>query len=213
MDPKLLKFLTDFIVESDAIEGIRADPQLVKTQLEEHMDKGHVGALLFLETLAQNSEVINEDVVRQIQGLITAEQHTKPGGSKLQQEYIGQYRLVNVSIGGRIAPSPILVPSLMQSWTSRLISWQKENLDNTITEALCFIAKFHYEYEHIHPFADGNGRSGRALVYYLLRYSGIKPFIFSNSDKYETYYRCFDDSEAMCRYFILKSKIRNSISK
>ncbi|MDO8495638.1 MAG: Fic family protein [bacterium] len=205
MDKKLIKFLTDFIVESDAIEDIRANPRLVKTQIEEYIDNGHVGALLFLEILAQRKELLSEHAVRQTQGLITAEQHTKPGGPKLIPEYIGRYRLVNVSVGDRMTPPPSLVPSLMEAWISHLVVWQERNLDNPTTESLRSIARFHYEYEHIHPFVDGNGRSGRALVYYLLRYIGIEPFIFNSGDKHETYYRCFDDPEAMCRYFMLKS--------
>ena len=48
MDEKLIKFLTNFIVESDAIEGIEADPSLVKTQLEKRVENGHVGAILLL---------------------------------------------------------------------------------------------------------------------------------------------------------------------
>lgn len=211
MDEKLIEFLINFIIESDAIEGIRADPLLVKTQLEERMNKGHVGALLLLERFAKDKKAITENAICQIQGLITSEQHTKPGGPKLKPEYIGQYRLVNVSVGGRMAPSPTLVPSLMQSWASHLVAWQERNLDNSTIKSLCSIAKFHYEYEHIHPFVDGNGRSGRALVYYLLRYCGIKPFIFSNSDKHETYYRCFDEPEIMCRYFMLKAEIKMPI--
>ncbi len=212
-----MNFLTNFIVESDAIEGIQADQQLVKAQLEEGFDKGHVGALLLLEVLAQNKTILTENVVRQVQGLITAEQHTKPGGPKLKPEWIGEYRLVNVIIqyklgniiiGGRTAPSPALVPLLMESWASRLAVWQERNLDNPTLESLCSIARFHYEYEYIHPFVDGNGRSGRALVYYLLRYCGIKPFIFSNSDKHKTYYRCFDEPEAMCKYFMSKAEIK-----
>lgn len=207
MDKKLIKFLVDFIIESDAIESILAGPRLVKTQLEKRINRGHVGAMLLLEKLAQNKEIITENVIRKIQELITSEQHTKPGGPRLKPEYIGQYRLVDVGIGRRMAPPPTLVPSLMQSWTSRLVAWQERNLDNP-TASLCSIAVFHYEYERIHPFADGNGRSGRALVYYLLRYRGIKPFIFSNSDKHETYYRCFDEPEAMRDYFMLKAEIK-----
>jgi len=201
-----MKFLANFIIESDAIEGIRADPLLVKTQLEKRIDKGHVGALLLLETLAQNKETINENVVCRVQGLITAEQHTKQGGPKLRSEYIGQYRLVGVGIGGRIAPRPEFVPDLMRSWVTSLIAWQKINPNNSTTESLRSIAKFHYEYERIHPFADGNGRSGRALVYYILRYCGIRPFVFSSRDKHETYYCCFDEPEAMCKYFEVKFK-------
>ena len=199
-----MKFLANFIIESDAIEGIQADPLLVKTQLEKRIDKGHVGALLLLETLAQNKETINENVICRVQGLITAEQHTKQGGPKLKPEYIGQYRLVGVSIGGKIAPRPEFVPDLMRSWVTSLVEWKKIDPNNSTTESLCSIAKFHYEYERIHPFADGNGRSGRVLVYYLLRYCGIRPFVFSSRDKHETYYRCFDEPEAMCKYFEVK---------
>ena len=51
----MMKLLANFIIESDAIEDIRADPFLVKTQIEDRIDKGHVGALLLLETLAGRS--------------------------------------------------------------------------------------------------------------------------------------------------------------
>lgn len=209
---ELLKFLANFIVESDAIEEIQADPLLVKVQLEEGMDKGHVGALLLLESLAQKSrEVLSEEVVCQVQGLITAEQHTKLGGSRLESEWVGHYRTVGVSIGGRIAPKSDLVPSLMLTWIGKVTAWQRECLPYIQDQNLREIARYHFEYEYIHPFVDGNGRSGRALVYYFLRYCRVQPFIFSNSDKYETYYNCFNNPEAMCRYFISKSKIRELV--
>lgn len=142
-------------------------------------------------------------MICRVQGLITAEQHTKSGGPKLKPEWIGKYRPMNVRIGGKVAPSPFLVPSLMRQWVSRVIGWQKKNSDSLVAN-LHQIADFHFEYEYIHPFADGNGRSGRALVYYLLRSCNIKPFVFTNDDKYETYYRCFNEPEAMRRYFEAK---------
>ena len=201
-DAKTIQFLTRFIVESDAIENIQADSKLVKAQLKRGMQEGHAGALLLLEQRSQEkAEVITEGLICKVQGLITAEQHTKPGGPRLEQRWIGNYRTVGMSILGRVAPRPGLVPSLMLAWVASVTAWQKECHSHTQTENLRQIARYHFEYERIHPFMDGNGRSGRALVYYLMRYCGITPFIFTSADKYETYYRCFNDPEVMCRYF------------
>lgn len=206
LDKKSIQFLIRFIVESDAIERIQADIKIVNAQLKRGMRNGHVGALLLLERRSQEKEeTLTKDLVCQVQKLITAEQHTKPGGHRLKREQIGNYRVVNVSIGGRIAPDPGLVPSLMLTWVGRVTAWQRECHSYTQPSNLREIARYHFEYEHIHPFADGNGRSGRALVYYLMRYCGIKPFIFTSADRYETYYRCFENPEAMCEYFEIKT--------
>ncbi|MBI1999094.1 MAG: Fic family protein [Parcubacteria group bacterium] len=201
MSGKRIDFFTRFIVESDALEGIQADPGLVRSQLEKKYQKGHVGALLFLEMAAEKRKILNKNLVCRTQGLITAEQHTKPGGPKLRYEWIGRYRLINVSVGGRMSPTPGLIPSLMLVWIAKVVAWQKESFRHTPAMNLRRIAIFHYEYEHIHPFVDGNGRSGRALVYYLMRYCGVNPFVFTSDDKHETYYCCFDNPEAMCKYF------------
>ena len=202
MGDKVIEFLTHFIVESDAIERIQADIKIVNAQLKRGMQNGHVGALLLLEQRSQEKEeILTKDLVCQVQGLITAEQHTKLGGPRLKREWIGNYRVINVSIGGRMALDPGLVPSLMLTWVGRITAWQRACHSYIQNQNLREIARYHFEYEHIHPFADGNGRSGRALAYYLMRYCGIKPFIFTNADKYETYYRCFEDPEAMCKYF------------
>ena len=206
MSKKKNELLTHFIVESDAIEGIHADPELIRSQLKEGCHEGHVGAMLLLETAARKRKSPSKELICQVQKLITTEQHTKPGGQKLNPEWIGVYRPINVSIGGRMAPPPSSVPTLMLSWLSGVTAWQKKCPRYSPVVNLTTIATFHYYYEHIHPFADGNGRSGRALVYYFMRYCGIDPFVFTSGDRFETYYRCFNDPEAMQKYFELKSK-------
>ena len=65
----------------------------------------------------------------------------------------GSFRSVNVKVGEHIAPKPTMVNELMIN----LFSWLK-NSDEHILLKSCI---FHYEFEFIHPFADGNGRMGR----------------------------------------------------
>ena len=203
---KRIPFFVSFIVESDAIENITANPKLIEQELKARKRAGHVGAMLFLEKIAQRqNKFISKDLICRIQSLITAEQHTKLGGPKLKPECIGKFRQISVSIGGNLAPDPALLPLLMNLWVFSVREWQKNFSQSPVRVNLQRIATFHYEYEKIHPFVDGNGRSGRALVYYLMQYCGMRPFVFTGSDKYETYYRCFSHPEDMDKYFYEKT--------
>jgi len=65
----------------------------------------------------------------------------------------GNFRNVNVKVGEHIAPKPSRVNDLM----TNLFSWLK-NSDEHLLLKSCI---FHYEFEFIHPFSDGNGRIGR----------------------------------------------------
>ena len=70
----------------------------------------------------------------------------------------GCYRRVGVAVGGggevhHVGPPADRVPHLM----ANLLAW----LDGTTEHRLIAGAVFHYEFEFIHPFEDGNGRMGR----------------------------------------------------
>jgi len=70
----------------------------------------------------------------------------------------GKYRSSGVGVFGNegivhLAPPPTMVPQLM----ANLFEWIK----TTKTHPLVSSCVFHYEFEFIHPFADGNGRMGR----------------------------------------------------
>jgi Fic family protein len=70
----------------------------------------------------------------------------------------GKFRNTNVGVGGKdgvthIAPQATMVPTLM----GNLFEWLK----STKEHPLIVSSVFHYEFEFIHPFSDGNGRMGR----------------------------------------------------
>lgn len=102
-------------------------------------------------------------------------------------EYAGKYRDAQVYIGNAIeisyvAPSSALVDELMLQYVSEVQSDIKKNISMKLgtakhmwVELFTSISRHHIEFERIHPFFDGNGRTGRLLLNYeLLRY-GLLP--------------------------------------
>lgn len=213
MEKAGVDFLVGFISESDAIEGIVDDRELLRREIEEEKVEGHVGAMLALESLAQRkSYMLNEAVVCWVQELIVSEQHLKHsinGGlvSQLHPRHAGHYRDVPVYVGGRSGFAVLNIASAMQDLVRAIRMWQDDCAQYTREERVKRIADFYFDFEQIHPFTDGNGRTGRAIVYYLLRYADLEPFIFTNADKHETYYRCFEEHEVMQEYFLEKSNM------
>lgn len=65
----------------------------------------------------------------------------------------GTFRNTNVGVGNHIAPQSHLVPNLM----IELFDWLKNSDEHPLIKS----SVFHYEFEFIHPFVDGNGRMGR----------------------------------------------------
>jgi len=110
----------------------------------------------------------------------------------------GKYRENNVGVGNEngvthIAPPPHLVPNLM----NQLFYW----LNNTQDHILIVSCIFHYEFEFIHPFNDGNGRIGRLWQSVILNqykdiFGGV-PIESVVRDNQELYYKALEDSGSM----------------
>lgn len=97
----------------------------------------------------------------------------------MDQGTAGQYRTIRVRVGGYVAPPPAQVRPMM----SDLLEWW--NKDAAKTSPILSSAIVHYRFESIHPFADGNGRTGRMLSLWDLYRRGFdNHHIFSIDEFY-----------------------------
>lgn len=91
---------------------------------------------------------------------------------------VGDYKKLPNEVGGRVTTSPEKVEDEVKS----LIEWYNNIKNKTLKD----IIEFHYRFECIHPFQDGNGRVGRLLMFKECLKYNIVPFIID--DKLKTFY-------------------------
>lgn len=99
------------------------------------------------------------------------------------REDAGAFKTVhNIIVGTDFMPTePYLVPSELENWCHALE--YRLNLSNTVEEKIEVIMEQHLRFERIHPFSDGNGRTGRALIVHSCLQQGIAPIIINKSDR------------------------------
>ena len=87
------------------------------------------------------------------------------------------YRNVQVFIQGsdHIPPEPEKVPNLMMYYIY--------NYNHDEQDIFTKIARYHIEFERIHPFEDGNGRTGRLLINYELLKNNLPPVVIEKEDR------------------------------
>ncbi len=104
--------------------------------------------------------------------------HRILAGEVMDQGEAGRYRTIAVRVGNYLPPAPADVSGLM---FELLDWWNKRSI--TLSPVLSS-AILHYRFEAIHPFADGNGRTGRALALWELYRRGFDTHHLFSVDEY-----------------------------
>ena len=147
-----------------------------KKPLKDHMEAvGHKEAFWYICDLVKDKAELTEYVIKQIHSLVLAD---KPQDR-------GVYRRVPVRIMG--AQHTPVQPYLIEPKMNALIDDFNKSTENIVEK----LAKFHIEFEGIHPFIDGNGRAGRLLVNMELMKAGYPPIDIKFTDRMR-YYEAFD---------------------
>ena len=97
----------------------------------------------------------------------------------------GQYRTLSVWIGIDMCPKFVLLPSLMMQWYECTRKWMDSCQDKKSAYNIAWAS--HHMFEVVHPFIDGNGRTGRLLFNKVLVELGYDPVIFQFDDRFEYY--------------------------
>lgn len=120
---------------------------------------------------------LNEKMIKEFHKIL------KNGTSDSRVEWfnVGEYKQKANQIGSGISTT---LPSNVEKEMAKLIEWYNSVKEITIKE----IIEFHYRFEKIHPFQDGNGRVGRIIIFKECLKNNIIPFIILDKDKL-FYYR------------------------
>ncbi|MBI2041652.1 MAG: Fic family protein [Candidatus Nealsonbacteria bacterium] len=154
-----------FVMESNAIEGIfePANHPLVVN---------HKKAVRFALKIARKGIFADPLTIHRI--IMKSEWYKRPG----------QYRNVGVTIGRNRTPPPREIGKLMVDLLHSLLDGLKpeENIEQWIWD-------IHHEFECIHPFLDGNGRTGRIWMNAIRVFYDLPWLTIFEKEKYDYYHR------------------------
>ena len=180
------EFLIEHTYDSNAIEGngltlretalVLSGVTIEGRPLKDHLEAvGHKEAFLFIQD--QIDAPLSGALFRQIHALVLMD----------RPSYRGAWRDIRVAIAGspHRPPDPVLIPRLIDDLLKR------HEAREARMHPLHSASLFHLELEEIHPFVDGNGRTGRLILDLMLMRRGYLPVNVKFEDR-ARYYDAFD---------------------
>lgn len=173
------EFAKEFIFNSNNIEGSKIPPERVREIIDagdtKYSNRNEVkevkNSILAFEYLKKSFK-FNLPSIKRLYHILTKELFMEgnipyPKGFKAEE----------VIVGNSQTTSP---EKVVEELTS-LVNWYRENKNKVHPLILAF--EFHKRYEFIHPFRDGNGRTGRLIMNKILMSAGYSPIIVYKSNK------------------------------
>lgn len=180
------EFMIEYTYDSNAIEGstltleetalvLKENITIAEKPLNEHLSAiGHKDAYFYIEELIKNKLPLSEKEILNIHSLVLMD----------RSEAKGKYRNVPVKILGSNAK--VSEPYLIKPNIENLLTWYQNDTINFIEK----VTRFHLQFETIHPFLDGNGRTGRLILNFELMKHGYVPINIKYQDR-RRYYDAF----------------------
>lgn len=146
-------------------QALPTEPQRARREV-----LNYLAGLRFIEKHATKKRITHEHILKL---------HAIIASDVMDQGQAGRYRDIRVRVGHYLPPAPEMVSGLM----AELLEWR--NTKSAKWSPVISSAVIHYQFEAIHPFADGNGRTGRALALWELYRRGFDTHhIFSVDEVY-----------------------------
>ena len=158
------------------LEGVTVGGKSLREHLEAINHREAIGAV---EDLIQSGKSMTEWDVRSIHQIVL---------KGIDAEHAGCYRTENVAIVGasHTPPAAVLVPQRMDE----LMQWLSGPMSHGL-HPVARAAEFHTRFVEVHPFVDGNGRTGRLLMNAVLMQEGYPPAVIQKENR-PAYYDALD---------------------
>lgn len=148
--------------------------------IKEHLETiNHKRAIGYLENISKKT--ITEKIILALNSIIL---------EGIYPQDRGKYRMRRVRIAG--AKFDPIEPYLIHDEMDKLFKWFKKNPSKL--DVIELAAIFHHKLVYIHPFVDGNGRTARLAMNFILMQHGYPPTIILNNDR-KRYYRTLSQAD------------------
>ena len=187
-------FQEDFVFNTNAIEGSTVLKDEVKEILEKKYEaktsdeKETIGLSLAVDYIKETKEDLTLDLILKLHKLCFKETKSFAGKFRDDVEVVIKNSLGDIVHRG--TPKELVLSEMEE-----LISWHQEHKD--FFKPLVLAAIVHNQFEHIHPFQDGNGRIGRLLLNFILVKNNYPPIniFLENRGEYYNILKLYSDSQ------------------
>lgn len=170
--------------------------------LKDHFEiTGHDEAVKWILEIVSQQRPLNETFIRELHKLILKEPYeldaiTPDGKPTKRKIEIGVYKTMPnhvKTVTGEIFrfATPEETPAKMHD----LIAWYRDESEKEDTNPIILAAAFHYRFISIHPFDDGNGRTARILMNFILMQFAYPPVIIKTENK-QNYFAALRQADA-----------------
>lgn len=173
------------------LHGITAQGKPLKDHVE---ITGHDEAIKWVEDLVKGDYPLTENFIRELHKLLLKSPYevdaiTPDGQPTKRRIAVGQYKTAPNHVKTKTGEifrfaTPEETPAKMHD----LIQWYRTKSEEPDVNPILLSAEFHYRFILIHPFDDGNGRTARILMNFILMKFGYPPVIIKTEDKHNYFF-------------------------